>query len=230
VLILACDTSNSSCCAGVYNDSKPLSFRLSLEQKTHSETFMPLVTEVMEEAGIGYSDLDCFAVTVGPGSFTGIRIGLSSVKGMALASGRKVIPVSSILALAASCDIADDFGRPTYFVPCFDARNNRVFAQMVTRDLKRSLIEEDAYDAYKLACDIKKMAGASKPRILVVGNGADTLRSNFEEVGILAEYARGAVILPKGIVKCAQLAPDMRDGGEITARYCAVSQAERFKK
>ena len=229
MIILACDTSNSSCCAGVYNDSKPLAFRLSMERKTHSETFMPLVSEVMSEAGVTYSDLDCFAVTVGPGSFTGIRIGLSAVKGMALAASRPVIPVSSTLALAASCDIADDYGRPTYFIPCFDARNNRIFAQMTTRDYSHSLIEEDAYDAAKFASLVKKMVGQAKPRIIVVGNGANTVRDNFAEAGVVAEYAPGAVILPKGVVTCALAEPRMLDGAEVTASYCAVSQAERFK-
>ncbi|MBP5261403.1 MAG: tRNA (adenosine(37)-N6)-threonylcarbamoyltransferase complex dimerization subunit type 1 TsaB [Clostridiales bacterium] len=230
MIIFACDTSNSSCCAGVYNDTRPLAFRLSMENKTHSETFMPLVDEVMDEAGLSYDELDCFAVTTGPGSFTGIRIGLSAVKGMALASGKPCIAVSSTAALAMSCEIAEDYGRPTYYVPCFDARNNRVFAQLISRDGRHSLVEEDAYDAFAFARSVKAVVGASKPRLLVVGNGAETVRTNFEEVGLKAEYAKGAVILPKGIVTCALADPVMISGAEIKASYCAVSQAERFKK
>jgi len=75
--ILACDTSNSTCCAGVYEDGKELSYELSLEMKTHSETFMPLVERVLKNANTNCNDLDATAVTVGPGSFTGIRIGIS---------------------------------------------------------------------------------------------------------------------------------------------------------
>ena len=228
--ILACDTSNSTCCAGVFDDRKPLAFELSMDQKTHSETFMPLVARVMEQAGIGFDDLDCFAVTTGPGSFTGIRIGLSAVKGMALASGKKVIPVSSTLALSMSCEITDDEGRNTYYVSCFDARNNRVFARITNARTHATVIEEDAYDAGKLTLRFKTMLGSIKPRIIVIGSGAETMRKSFWDEGITAEYAPGAVILPAGVASAALLDPDMMDGGDVRATYCAVSQAERFHK
>ena len=230
MLLLACDTSNSTCCAGVFDGNKSLSYELSMEQKTHSETFMPLVSRVMDNAGIGFDDLDCFAVTTGPGSFTGIRIGLSAVKGMALASGKKVIPVSSTLALSMSCEISDDTGRNTYFVPCFDARNNRVFARVTNGRTHETIIEENAYDANELTASFKNMLRSIKPRIIVVGSGSETMRAAFEEAGIRAEYARGAVILPSGIASAAMLDPTPVDGALVTATYCAVSQAERFRK
>jgi len=228
--ILACDTSNSTCCAGVYDDMKPLAYELSMEQKTHSETFMPLVDRIMHEAGIGFDSIDCFAVTTGPGSFTGIRIGLSAVKGMALASGKGVIPVSSTLALAMSCEICEDTDRITYFVPCFDARNNRVFARIMNGKTHATVIEENAYDATELAVQFKNMLGTKKPRIIVMGNGSETMRAAFDEAGIRAEYAQGAVILPQGIAAAALIDPKPVDGASVTATYCAVSQAERFKK
>ena len=166
----------------------------------------------------------------GPGSFTGIRIGLSAVKGMALASGKKVIPVSSTLALSMSCEISDDTGRNTYFVPCFDARNNRVFARVTNGRTHETIIEENAYDANELTASFKNMLGSIKPRIIVVGSGSETMRAAFEEAGIRAEYARGAVILPSGIASAAMLDPTPVDGALVTATYCAVSQAERFRK
>ena len=104
--ILVCDTSNQNCSAGVYEDGREIAYELSFETRTHSETFMPLVHRVMEQAKITHKDLDAYAVTVGPGSFTGIRIGLAAVKGMALAAGKPCISVSSTEALARSCENA----------------------------------------------------------------------------------------------------------------------------
>ena len=98
--ILVCDTSNSTCCAGVYEDGREIAYKLSFEKRPHSETFMPLVHEVMSEANVTHADLDAYATTVGPGSFTGIRIGAAAVKGMAQAGNKKCVPVSSLEAIA----------------------------------------------------------------------------------------------------------------------------------
>ena len=126
--ILCCDTSNRTCCAGIFDDGRELAYELSLEKTTHSETFMPLVMRVFKECGLNPVDMDALAVTTGPGSFTGIRIGLSAVKGMALATGLNVIPVSSLKALALSVENVAADPSDTIIVPCFDARNDRVFA------------------------------------------------------------------------------------------------------
>ena len=230
MILLSCDTSNSTCCAGVYENTRPIAFELSNDPRTHSETFMPLVRRVMKQAEVTFDDIDFFAVTTGPGSFTGIRIGLSAVKGMALASGKKVIPVSSTMALARSCDIARDDGRNVYFVPAFDARNSRVFARMINARTYDTIIDENAYDASDLALQISHLVSHTKPRILVLGNGADTLRDYLNEHGVRAEYACGAVITPQGISRAALLDPKPIDGAFVQATYCAVSQAERCKK
>ena len=120
MLILSCDTSNSTCCAGVYEDGRELSYELSLEKRTHSETFMPLVERVIKASGKEYKDLDAIAVTTGPGSFTGIRIGLSAVKGLSYALSIPCIPVSSTAALALSVENVIDTAENTVLVPSFD--------------------------------------------------------------------------------------------------------------
>ena len=150
--ILVCDTSNQNASAGVYEDGKEIAYEISFETRTHSETFMPLVHRVMQRAKISHAELDAYAVTVGPGSFTGIRIGLAAVKGMALAAGKPCIAVSSTEALARSCENATATAREeTIVVPAIDARNNRVFARAVEDDTLKTLIAENAYDADDLA-------------------------------------------------------------------------------
>ena len=236
--ILVCDTSNSTCCAGVYEDGREIAYKLSLEKKTHSETFMPLVHEVMEQAGITHADLDAYAVTVGPGSFTGVRIGLAAVKAMALAAGKGCIPVSSTEALARSVDnVTAARKEDTLIVPAFDARNNRVFAQAMEDDTAKTLVAENAYDAddlVKKILQIPELIYGARSQILVVGDGADTMKAAFERAGahVNVYYARGAAILPKGIAAAAYAKGEAAvvSGRDIEASYCAASRVKTLKE
>ena len=236
--ILVCDTSNSTCCAGVYEDGREVAYKLSLEKKTHSETFMPLVHEVMEQAGITHAELDAYAVTVGPGSFTGVRIGLSAVKAMALAAGKGCIPVSSTEALARSVDnVTAARKEDTLIVPAFDARNNRVFAQAMEDDTAKTLVAENAYDAddlVKKILQIPEIIYGARTQILVVGDGADTMKAAFERAGahVNVYYARGAAILPKGIAAAAYAKGEAAvvSGRDIEASYCAASRVKTLKE
>ena len=236
--ILVCDTSNSTCCAGVYEDGREIAYKLSLEKKTHSETFMPLVHEVMEQAGITHAELDAYAVTVGPGSFTGVRIGLAAVKAMALAAGKGCIPVSSTEALARSVDnVTAARKEDTLIVPAFDARNNRVFAQAMEDDTAKTLVAEDAYDAddlVKKILQIPELIYGARSQILVVGDGADTMKAAFERAGahVNVYYARGAAILPKGIAAAAYAKGEagIISGRDIEASYCAASRVKTLKE
>lgn len=236
--ILVCDTSNSTCCAGVYEDGREVAYKLSLEKKTHSETFMPLVHEVMEQAGITHAELDAYAVTVGPGSFTGVRIGLAAVKAMALAAGKGCIPVSSTEALARSVDnVTAARKEDTLIVPAFDARNNRVFAQAMEDDTAKTLVAENAYDAddlVKKILQIPEIIYGARSQILVVGDGADTMKAAFERAGahVNVYYARGAAILPKGIAAAAYAKGEAAvvSGRDIEASYCAASRVKTLKE
>ena len=236
--ILVCDTSNSTCCAGVYEDGREIAYKLSLEKKTHSETFMPLVHEVMEQAGITHAELDAYAVTVGPGSFTGVRIGLAAVKAMALAAGKGCIPVSSTEALARSVDnVTAARKEDTLIVPAFDARNNCVFAQAMEDDTAKTLVGENAYDAddlVKKILQIPEIIYGARSQILVVGDGADTMKAAFERAGahVNVYYARGAAILPKGIAAAAYAKGEtgIISGRDIEASYCAASRVKTLKE
>lgn len=124
MLILACDTSNASCSAGLFEDGRVVAQSLMSVSKTHSLTFMPMVHDLMKASGRTYQDLDAFACAVGPGSFTGIRIGVSAVKAMAMVAGIPAVPVSSLAALAYPFSQIKN----TLTVAMSDARNRRVFS------------------------------------------------------------------------------------------------------
>lgn len=229
MLILCCDTSNSTCCAGLYEDGSELGFRLNNSGRTHSETFMPIVDEVIKASGKEYKDIDAIAVTTGPGSFTGIRIGLSAVKGLALALNIPCIPVSSTKALAGSVEVVAAPSKDSILVPCFDARNNRVFASVLTADSMEILVEEGACDADELVSRMKEENLFEAKTIILLGNGADTMQKALAREDINAENAGGAAILPKGILKASEGIEPI-SGAAIKAVYCAVSSAERLKK
>ena len=234
--LLVCDTSDKNCSAGIFEDGREICYELSFESKTHSETFMPLVHRVMERADIKHEDLDGYAVTVGPGSFTGIRIGLAAVKGMALAADKKVIAVSSTEALARSCDnVTMTPKEETIIIPAFDARNNRVFAQAAMEDTMHNLLPENAYDADELVARVEKIPEiiyGKIRQIIVVGSGAVTMKKAFEKAGTKMNiyYEPGAAIVPKGVARAAFASGNLIDARDLKASYCAVSQAERLRK
>ena len=99
----------------------------SLEQKRHSETLLPLLDEILTQAGMEPAEADAFAVDIGPGSFTGIRIGVATIKGYNLALGKKYIELNTLqaIALSANCGAKGsaiiDAGNGYYFA---DYTNN----------------------------------------------------------------------------------------------------------
>jgi tRNA threonylcarbamoyl adenosine modification protein YeaZ len=98
--ILAIDTATKSCSVAVTDDGSLSAELTTLKNQTHSKHLMELIHSVLEIAGFGVGDLDGLAVTIGPGSFTGLRIGISTIKGLAHALDKPVVGISSLKALA----------------------------------------------------------------------------------------------------------------------------------
>src|SRR4030088_619787 len=98
MLILGIDTALDACAAGVLDtDAGKMIAQESLPMKRgHAEALMPLIARVIKESGIGFAALDRIAVTTGPGSFTGLRVGLSAARGLALAAGKPAIGLSHL--------------------------------------------------------------------------------------------------------------------------------------
>jgi len=100
--ILSIDTSSAIASVAIVEDEKVIMEKFSEEQKTHSEKIVSVMDNVLKETGFALKDIDAFCVCIGPGSFTGIRIGVGLVKGMAQALNKKVFGVSSLLGLINS--------------------------------------------------------------------------------------------------------------------------------
>ena len=103
MLILAIDTALDACAAAVLDTSagKLIAQESQAMKRGHAEALMPLIARVMKASGVAFAALDRIAVTTGPGSFTGLRVGLSAARGIALAAGKPVVGVTTLTAFAA---------------------------------------------------------------------------------------------------------------------------------
>src|SRR4051794_15696877 len=131
MLILAIDTALDACAAGVLDtDAGKLIARESLPMKRgHAEALMPLIARVIKQSGIGFAALERIAVTTGPGSFTGLRVGLSAARGIALAAAKPVVGLTTLTAYAAPV-VSLNAEQPV--ISAIDARHDQVYFQAVS--------------------------------------------------------------------------------------------------
>ena len=133
MLILAIDTALDACAACILDtDAGRLIAQESMPMKRgHAEAVMPLIARVIRQSGVGFADLDRIAATTGPGSFTGLRVGLSAARGIALAADRPVVGVTTLTAYAAPV-VSLNAGQPV--ISAIDARHDHVYFQVVSGD------------------------------------------------------------------------------------------------
>lgn len=187
MLILAIDTALDACAAAVLDAGagKLLSRHSVTMTRGHAEAVMPLIARVMSEASVPFSSLDRIAVTTGPGSFTGLRVGISAARGIGLAAGRPVIGVTTLWAYAAPLlrahggqvagqVIGQVGGHVTgrVIVTAIDARHDQVYLQAVGGD-GRVLIEP------KVATVTEALEAARFGAPHLVGNAAALLAARW---------------------------------------------------
>ena len=121
MLILALDTALETCSAALLNGEQVLAARSETMARGHQERLAPLVAELMTEPGIGFDRLDRIGVTVGPGSFTGLRVGLAFAKGLGVALDVPVVGVGTLAAMGA--------GTSGFAAVAVDARRDQIYLQ-----------------------------------------------------------------------------------------------------
>src|SRR5204862_3050729 len=133
MLILAIDTALDACAAAVVDTrhAKVIAHESQAMKRGHAEALMPLIARVMKDAGTGFAALDRIAATTGPGSFTGLRVGLSAARGIALAAAKPVVGVTTLPAYAAP--VVSDHGEHPG-IAAIDARHGQVYFQVVGGD------------------------------------------------------------------------------------------------
>ena len=225
MLILAIDTSANTATCALARDGRMLALYTENGLLTHSETMLPMIENMLSKAAVSIDDIDAFAVSEGPGSFTGVRIGVSLIKGLAFNSGKPCVGVSTLAALARNLD-----GHGGYVVPVMDARRNQVYTA-VFKDGKRltndMLLPLDELKAH--LCDV----GISD--IILCGDGYDLARGYFAETDI-SVHDTPALLIPQNAFSVALIAEELIKSGEmksdraLSARYLRASQAERELK
>jgi len=133
MLILAIDTALDACSAGVLDTDAARLIALESQpmKRGHAEALMPLIARVIKEAGIAFASFDRIAVTTGPGSFTGLRVGLSAARGIALAANKPVVGLTTLTAYAAPV-VSENAEQPV--ISAIDARHDQVYFQVVSGD------------------------------------------------------------------------------------------------
>ena len=223
MLILGIDTAAAPCCAAVYDTDKQQtlgSFVIN-NKLTHSVTLMPVVSDLLRNSGITTEDIDLFAVANGPGSFTGLRIGISAVKGMAFAASKPCAAVSTLEAMAYNVAMCDGI-----VCASIDARCNQVYTATFLNDngTVTRLTEEECLKADELAARLSEYDGD----IILVGDGAQLVKKAADEQGIDTRLAPDPLRFQTGYGVCLaamnaeRIAPE-----QLMPMYLKLPQAQR---
>ncbi len=172
--ILALDTSTNVATAAILEDDVIIGEYSCNKGKTHSQRLMPMIQSLLEAVGLKAADMDAFAASIGPGSFTGLRIGVTTVKAMAFAAQKPVVSVYTLDALAFNLA-----GSKAIICPVIDARNNQVFtaAYKFSGYKLEKLTDYLGIHINELADILETMEG----EIILLGDAAQMHKTFFEE-------------------------------------------------
>lgn len=225
MIILGVDSSSKTASAAVVKDGKVLSETFINNGLTHSQTLMKLIDVAVKNAKINVKDIDLVAVTNGPGSFTGVRIGLACVKGISFTEDVKCCPVSTLEALAVN---VLSFTGKIYSV--LDARCSQVyFAEFYVDGKSFNRLCDDC----ALTLDeVKKRALNEKEKVILVGDGAELcynyLKNECGNVYISDEnnrFVRGG-----GVALLALQKENKISSFDLNPNYLRLPQAQRNLK
>lgn len=184
----------------------------------------PALSGLFDTAGLTPADMDAFAVTVGPGAFTGLRVGISLVKGLSIATGKPAVPLSSLALLAMNAS-----GSEIPVCPLFDARKGEVYGALYDFSAgTRPVIAETAADP-------TAFLSALSGRVLFLGDGASRYRPLIEEVmGERAGFAPPELNNPRAAAGIGLATDIVTSGGAVPPagllpRYLRLSEAELNK-
>ena len=222
--ILAIESSARAASVALSDDGRLAAQYFLSAGLTHSATLMKMAEDMLATLGLSVRGLGCIAVAHGPGSFTGIRIGVSAAIGLAWGADLPACGVSTLEAMAHQIEEPD-----TVVCPVMDARRNEVYTASFSFEdgrIKR-LTEDRAIPVAELAAE----AAAAKQTYVLLGDGAGLARAAFEASGALFRLAPELLRLQSawGVACAAREAPKLSPG-ELKPNYLRVSQAERERR
>lgn len=189
-MILALDTCLGACSVAVLDGDTVLAARVEPMTRGHQERIAVLAEEVMAQAGAAFSGLTRIGVTIGPGAFTGLRVGLSFAKGLALALDIPCVGVGTLEALAAS---ADDAARAGFVAAVLDAKLGQVHLQAFDGGI--SLMAPDALELGVAAARLAELYSGGP--VTLIGPGAPLLAEVLSDATVLTMAAPDPVVVAR---------------------------------
>ena len=169
--IFSMDTSSAAASCALLEDDRPIAQFYTDARLTHSQTIMPMAQALLECSHKSVQDIDLFAVSVGPGSFTGLRIGVAAVKGMAQVLQKPCVPVSALEGLAFNL-----YDRAGILCAALDARCGQVYAACFDADNQMARLTDDSALMAEELCEQLSQLPAGRP-ITVLGDGAQLVQT-----------------------------------------------------
>ena len=173
-LILLLETATTSCSVALSENGKVIALKEVNERNVHASHITLFIEELMIQTGRKYSELRAVAISKGPGSYTGLRIGVSTAKGLCYALDIPLLGIDTLEAMAAGlADLNDDIPDSALLVPMIDARRMEVYTAIFQKDLKvieavcAKIVDESSYDQYK------------GYELLMFGDGAGKFKETF---------------------------------------------------
>ena len=219
--ILALESSAKAASVAYLKDGELMAQYYQASGLTHSRTLLSMTEDMLKSLDMKVTDMDGIAVAMGPGSFTGIRIGVAAAKGLSWGADKPVCGVSTLEAMAHHC--CDD----RYIIcPVMDARRSEVYNGLFKYE-NGSIVRLTEDRAISLK-DLSEEAKNSDKTFFLVGDGAMLCYNYFTDNGINAVLAPTNVRLQSawGVGKAAE-SGEFSDPGELTPNYLRLSQAER---
>ncbi len=229
--ILSVECSATPASVAVIDDGKILASSFVNVKLTHSQTLMPMIENMLSSSKLTISDIDGFAISNGPGSFTGVRIGISAIKGLAAAKNLPCVAVSTLSAMAMSY-----FDTDCIVCGVMDARCNQVYNAIfeIENGVIKRLCEDRALMCDDLVQEIQTLTQNTNKNIYIVGDGTDIFYpfvKTLKNVKKSAEARRYQIAIGVGL--CAL--EDFKNNNtlspmELSPFYLRLPQAERELK
>jgi tRNA threonylcarbamoyladenosine biosynthesis protein TsaB len=231
--ILALDSSGLVASVAVVVDDNTVAEYTINHKKTHSQTLLPMLNEVKEMIELDLKTVDAIAVAAGPGSFTGLRIGSATAKGLGLALDIPIIPVPTVDALAYNL-----YGNDKIICPIMDARRNQVYTGIYTFEKNNFVILEQqcAADISKIVDKINNICYQYNKEAIFLGDGVDVYKTKIAEIIKVDFQLAPSSCNRQRAATVATLAVELYKKGiyetatDHAPDYLRLSQAEREKK